>query len=171
IATFLSEYDDLRSLEPLNPPAAFPVEASSGLRGRSTGAELTDEWRAAQSWRLRAGYTEMRVRSEPQAGALDRGTRDSIARDPNHQASLRSLWDLSAKWELDAELRYVSPIGSQAVPGYTEANLHLGWNPSATWEMSVVGQNLLHDHHTEFNTPGSRREIQRGVFAKASWRF
>ncbi|HTI51933.1 MAG TPA: TonB-dependent receptor, partial [Planctomycetaceae bacterium] len=34
LATFFSDYDDLRSLEPLTPPISFPAEASSGLQGR-----------------------------------------------------------------------------------------------------------------------------------------
>jgi iron complex outermembrane receptor protein len=170
-AAFLNDYDDLRSIEPLNPPFAFPVQASSELRGRSVGAELTAEWRAAPPWRLRAGYTEMRVRSEPQPGTDARATRDSIARDPNHQFRIRSLWDLSSRWEIDLDLRYTSPITTQRAPGYTESNLRVGWTPSAEWELSLLGQNLLHNHHPEFNAPGSRREIQRGVYAKASWRF
>lgn len=171
LATFINTYDDLRSLEPLTPPLAFPVEASSGLRGRSTGAELTAEWRATSRWRLRAGWTELRVRSEPQSGNVDRGTRDSIARDPNHQVVLHSLLDLSAKWECDVDLRYVAPIQTQAVPGYTECDLRLGWRPSQAWELSLLGQNLLHPRHAEFNTPGARRELQRAIYGKASWRF
>lgn len=171
LSTFYSEYADLRSLEPLSPPLAFPVEASSGLRGRSSGVELTAEWRAAASWRLRAGYTAMQVHSEPQKGVLDRGTRDSIARDPNNQFHLRSLWDLSAKWECDVDLRYISTIASQSLPGYGEADLRLGWTPSATWEFSLIGKNLLHDRHPEFNAPGSRRSIERSFYTKASWRF
>ena len=171
LATYVNHYDDLRSLEPLSPPLAFPVAASSGFRGRSVGAELTAEWRITSAWRVRGGYTEMRVHSERQPGTVDRGTRDGIARDPNHQLRLRSQWDLSAKWECDAEFRYVSAIANQAVPGYSEADLRVGWNLSSMWEISVVGQNLLHSHHPEFNAAGSRREIERSVYTKASWRF
>lgn len=170
LAAFFNDYDDLRSLDPLAPPRAFPVEMSSGLRGRSTGAELTAEWQAVPRWRLRAGYTEMRVRSEPQPGTGDRGTRDSIARDPNHQLQLRSLLDLSRGWEWDGALRYIAPIGSQAVPGYTELDLRLGWR-NAAWDFAVVGRNLLHARHGEFNSPSGRREIQRSVYSQASWRF
>ena len=112
LATYVNHYDDLRSLEPLSPPLAFPVAASSGFRGRSVGAELTAEWRITSAWRVRGGYTEMRVHSERQPGTVDRGTRDGIARDPNHQLRLRSQWDLSAKWECDAEFRYVSAIAN-----------------------------------------------------------
>ena len=171
LATFDNFYDDLRSLEPLTPPLAFPVEASSGLRGHSGGAELTADWRVTPSWRLRGGWTELRVSSEPQPGTRDRSTRDSIARDPNHQIFLRSLLDLSARWECDTDLRYVSEIGNQNLPGYTELDVRLGWRPTAAWELSLSGQNLLHDHHAEFNSPGARREIQRGFFGKAAWHF
>ncbi|MEO5958487.1 MAG: TonB-dependent receptor [Opitutaceae bacterium] len=171
LATFLNHYDDLRSLEPLNPPLAFPVEASSGLRGRSAGAELAVEWRAMPTWRLRAGWTELRVHSERQSGTVDRGTGGSIARDPNHQLTLRSRLDLSANWECDADLRYVAAIRNQAVPGYTECDLRLGWRPAQSWEISILGRNLLHSRHAEFNTPGFRRELQRGIYGKATWGF
>jgi len=171
VATFLNNYDDLRSLEPLNPPRAFPVMSSSGLRGRSAGAEMTAEWQVTPAWRLRAGWSELRVRSEPQPGNLDRSARDSIARDPNRQLFLRSLLDLSRTWECDASVRYVAPINMSYVPGYTEADLRLGWQPTPDWEFSLLGQNLLHAHHPEFNPPGARRELQRAIYGKASWRF
>ena len=92
-------------------------------------------------------------------------------RDPNHQVTLRSLLDLSAKWECDATLRYVAPIKVSSVPGYTEADLRLGWHPTSSWEFSLLGENLLHSRHPEFNAPGARRELQRAVYGKASWRF
>jgi iron complex outermembrane receptor protein len=171
LATFINRYDDLRSLAPLNPPQPFPVEASSGLRGRSSGAELTAEWQATPQWRLRAGWTELRVHSEPQAGNADRATRDSIVRDPNRQLFLRSWFDLPDNWECDATLRYVAPINMSTVPGYTEADLRFGWRPAPAWELSLLGQNLLHPRHTEFNSPGSRRELQRALFGKVSWQF
>ncbi len=171
LATFINDYDDLRSLEPLSPPQAFPVEASSGIEGTSSGAELTVEWKATSVWRLRAGWTELRVHSEPQPGNIDRATRDSIARDPNRQIALRSFFDLSSKVELDANVRYVGPITNQSVPGYTELDFHFGWRPTEAWEFSLTGQNLLHNQHAEFNTPGSRRELQRAASGKVTWRF
>lgn len=171
ISTFYNDYTDLRSLEPLKPPAAYPVERSSGLIGHSAGAELTADWRLSPSWRLHGGYTELRVHTEPQPGSIDRSAGRSISRDPNHQFSLRSQVNLSAKWEWDTDVRYVGPITNQAVPGYAEMDLRLAWQIDPAWEFSVVGQNLLHAHHPEFNPPGSRREIQRSVYGKTSWRF
>jgi len=171
IATYYNDYEDLRSLEPLNPPALFPVAISSGLRGSSDGAEITADWRLTSNWRLRAGYDEMRVRTEPEPGSPDRDSSRSIANDPNHQAQLRSLWDISPRWEFDSTLRYVGPLSNQSVPGYTELNCRIGWQPASAWEISIEGQNLLHDHHAEFNQPGDRETISRGVYGKTSWHF
>ena len=171
MATYYNEYSNLRGLEPLKPPAAFPVAVDSGLRGESTGAELTADWNATKAWRLRAGWTEMRVNSEPEPGSIDRVTGQSIALDPNHQGQLRSMFDLAAQWQLDAALRYVGPITNREVPGYTEGDLRIGWKPLPGWELSVDGQNLLHSHHAEFGPAGSRREIGRSVFTKVEWHF
>src|SRR5262249_10118131 len=109
VSTFYNDYNDLRSLQPLHPPFAFPVQSSSGLEGNSYGAEFTADWRVTTAWRLHAGWTELRVHSEPQPGSPDRATRDSIVRDPQHQGSLRSQFDFATHWELDSDLRYVSP--------------------------------------------------------------
>jgi hypothetical protein len=38
-------------------------------------------------------------------------------------------------------------------------------------EVSITGQNLLHDRHVEFAAPSSAQSIERGVFAKALWGF
>ena len=171
VATYYNDYEDLRSLEPLRPPAAFPAVISSGLQGYSEGAELTADWSVASFWRLRAGWTEMRVGSEPQPGSPDRGTSRSIAMDPNYEGSLRSQWSLPGNWDCDATLRYVGPINVQQLPGYTEMDLHVGWRPVDAWEFSVTGQNLLHSSHPEFNSPGTRREIQRGVYGKVTWLY
>ena len=171
VATYYNVYDDLSSLEPVNPPSPFPVERSNGFEGHSTGAELTADYQVNTSWRLRAGYNELRVHTSPQPGTLATPQTRSNAHDPNHQASLRSMLDLSSSWEFDADLRYVSQIANQSLPGYTEMGLRLGWHPVAAWEFSVDGQNLLHSKHAEFNTPGSRREIPRSVYGKTVWRF
>jgi hypothetical protein len=39
-------------------------------------------------------------------------------------------------------------------------------------DLSLVGQNLLHEHHPEYGYPSpAREEIQRGVYGKMSWKF
>jgi len=68
-------------------------------------------------------------------------------------------------------LRYVSQIANQAVPAYGELDGRLGWQATKMLECSIVGQNLLHDHHAEFGAPAARKEIERGAYVKLAWRF
>jgi len=174
LSTFYNDYNDLRSVEQVNPPAAFPIFIGNGLRGDSYGAELTADYHATSFWRLRAGYTELRVHLHHKPGSTDTNPGTGEANDPDHLLSLRSSLDVR-NWQLDATYRQVSRIETQNVPGYDELDLRLAWQPSPSLELSVVGQNLLHAHHPEFgvNTgmANTRTEIERGVYGKALWRF
>jgi iron complex outermembrane receptor protein len=171
LATFYNDYDDLRSVEPVNPPAPFPIALANGLKGKSYGAELTADYRVNERWRLQAGYTELRSHSEPKPGSLDRTSSRSVALDPKHQALLRSSLDLAGNVQCDLALRFVGPIAAQSVPDYTELDLRLGWHPTTALDLSLVGQNLLHDRHAEFGAAATRREIERSVYARVVWAF
>jgi iron complex outermembrane receptor protein len=109
-----------------------------------------------------------------------RFTRDPDSRDPTGGASegddpgnrfaIRSYVDLPRGVELDAWLRYVDSLPNPFIPSYTELDLRLGWRPSDRLELSLVGQNLLHERHAEFFT-ARPEEVQRSVFGRAVWRF
>ncbi len=168
LATFYNRYDHLRSVEMVNPPAPLPIVLANRLEGKSYGAELTADYRLTNAWQLRAGYTEMRVRTEAKPGSTDT-TRASS--DPDRQLSLRSSLDLPAQLKLDADARYVGAIENQLVAAYGELDLRVAWQPAAALELSLVGQNLLHRRHVEFGAPASRHEIERGVYGRVEWHF
>ncbi|HEY9508985.1 MAG TPA: TonB-dependent receptor, partial [Verrucomicrobiae bacterium] len=98
--------------------------------------------------------------------------------DPQHQFSLRSSMDLPHRVELDAALRWVDTLHNNrgstvgTVPSYFELDVRLGWHPTDRLELSIVGQNLLHDQHPEYGFPDStREEITRSVYGKVTWRW
>ena len=98
--------------------------------------------------------------------------------DAEHQASLHTSFDLTHGLELDNGLRWVScrtvnNSGKAAyVPPFAELDVRLGWQMTDQLELSVVGQNLLHDHHPEYGVPEpTRGEIERSVYAKIAWRM
>jgi hypothetical protein len=64
-----------------------------------------------------------------------------------------------------------SIVTGDGIKGYTELDLRLVWHGSRRVEPSLVGQNLLHDHHAEFGAPGQRGEVERGAYAKIAWGF
>jgi iron complex outermembrane recepter protein len=171
LSLFYNDYDDLRSLQQISPPAPFPLEIINGFTGESYGAELTIEVQAREWWRLAAGYTEMRVHIMPKPGTTDTSAGAAESHDSEHLYLLRSLMDLPYRLRFDATLRAVAGIANQSVPSYEELDLRLGWMAKDNLEISLVGQNLLHDQHAEFGTPAQRREIERSAYAKVLWEF
>ncbi len=171
LATFYNRYHGLRSLEQVNPPAPFPVVIGNGQDGESYGAELTTDYWIKSGWRLRAGYTELRVHIWPKPGSTDTTRGATESHTPDRQFFIHSSADLPGNLRLDAGFRYVADIVNQQVPAYVELNTKLTWQPATTVGLSVVGQNLLHRRHAEFGAPAARREIDRGVYGLVEWRF
>ena len=67
--------------------------------------------------------------------------------------------------------RYVTTLPAQSVEAYETGDVRLGWHPVASWELSVVGQNLLQPHHAEFGGDANTIVgIERSAFAKITWR-
>ena len=53
-----------------------------------------------------------------------------------------------------------------------EADVRLAWRDrSRRFEVALVGQNLLHESHPEFQVASQRNEVQRGVYLSLTWRF
>jgi len=171
VATFYNDYAHIRSVEQVHPPAPVPIVIANGQAGTSYGAELTADYRAADWWRVRSGYTALHLHLTPQPGSTDRTFGSSESHDPNHQWFLRQSLDLPARFQLDVAFRSVGQIANQMVPAYRELDGHLAWQATESLECSIVGQNLLHAQHAEFGVPTTRQEIERGVHGKLVWRF
>jgi iron complex outermembrane receptor protein len=173
VAAFYNDYDDLRTREPATSPGPVPVRLGNGQEGESYGLELLVRYRPTDWWQLQVGHTELRVEIRPKPGSADRTFGAAEAADSKHRLSLRSSLDLPGDLELDAGYRYVSRITNPNVrtPGYSELDLRLGWTPIPRLELSIVGQNLLHDQHPEFGAPASQQGIERSAYAKAVWNY
>jgi iron complex outermembrane receptor protein len=171
VATFYNDYGHIRSLEQLAPPAPFPLIIANGQTGNSYGAELTAEYRVTDWWRLRSGYAALRLHVRPEPGSTDTSFGSTESHDPNHYGVLRQSLDLPAHLQFDVGFRYVGQIANQTVPAYGELDGRLGWQATSALECSLVGQNLLHVHHAEFDVPATRKEAKRGIYGKLVWRF
>jgi iron complex outermembrane recepter protein len=163
VTAFVHDYDDLRSQEA--PPAApIPLVVGNTLDGQSRGAEIGINLQPASRWRTHLAYTRLHTEITREAGSRDVSGGASEANDPDHFFSLRSSLDVGRNIEADVFLRSIGALPNPAVPAYTEVNARLGWRPSALVELALVGQDLLHDRHPEFGSPGAlREEFQRSV--------
>jgi iron complex outermembrane recepter protein len=183
ISAFYNDYDDLRSTS-LSPPdpalggLPFPLFFENNVEGETHGFELSATFQALDRWRLYGGYRLLQEDIRVKLGRFDFNNALNETSDPEQQFTLRSSFDLGASVQLDAGLRWVDARTAndsgvaRTVPDYAELDVRLAWAPTRAWELSLVGQNLLHDHHPEFGIPSPGRvEIERSVYGKVVWRY
>ena len=175
LAAFYNRYSKLLSLEP-GPPfleapgnTIFPFLIGNKMEAKVFGLELVADWRWRDWWRLRASYGHLQMDVKPKRGSSDVFTeRAAEGSSPRNQVSLISFIDLPANLQLDGTFRYVDHLQSQNVPRYFNMDLRLGWHASKNVELSLVGQNLLSNHHAEWS---GGTQIQRGIYTKVTGRW
>jgi iron complex outermembrane receptor protein len=163
---FVHRLDRLRSQEAPTSGPPIPIVVGNTQNGSATGVELSMSVQPAPWWRSHLSYTGQRVRVTRDPGSRDIGTANTEANDPAHQFALRSAFDLPAGLMLDARLRHVGALPHPVVPRYTELAARVAWQPQPRFEIALVGEDLLHDRHPEFN-PVARgfQEFERSVRA------
>ena len=183
LAMFYNAYDNLHTYElgtPSPEPVAepthlvLPILAGNKMHGETYGVELSADWQTMEGWRLRVLYTYLQMRLYLDGDSTDMFARGAVGSNPHHQIYLRSSTDLSEDLELDLGARYVDELPGMDVDRYVTFDARLGWRPFDRLEVSVVGQNLLEDHHREFagpETPFMAMEAERGVYGAVTWRF
>lgn len=170
VSLFANDYDDLRSQERSTEPDVLFVLGNQ-LNARTRGGEISIAVELTKSWRVRALYARLHERFSLDPGSTDITGGALEGNDPQSHWTLVSSWDLPHRWGLDLLFRHVGALPSPHVPAYSELDARLGWQPAPAWELSLVGQNLLHEQHTEFGSGPAARQLERSVHAKATWRF
>jgi iron complex outermembrane receptor protein len=173
---FYNDYNDVRSTT--TNQTLIPFFFQNNLEGHTYGFELTANYQLLDWWRLHGGYDLLKedIRVKPGKFDINNGLNETA--DPQQQFSIRSSMDLPQNINFDTGLRWVDRLENNngakvgTVPSYFELDARLAWRPVKSLELSVVGQNLLHDHHPEYGFPSpSREEIARSVYGKISWQF
>jgi len=182
LSAFYNVYDDLRSTS-ISPPdpifhLPFPFFFANNLKGATWGFELSGDLQPLDRWRLHAGYRLLEENLHIKPGEVDFNNALNETADPQQQISLRSSVDLPRQVQLDTDLRWIDSrrINNSGVaahvPSYVDLNLRLGWNVSHALELSLAGENLLHDRHAEYGVPGPQQiEIERTVWGRLVCRF
>ena len=81
--------------------------------------------------------------------------------------------DLPHQFEWDQTVGYVSALSTGDIPAHTRLDTRFGWRRGESFELSVVGQNLLQPRHSEFPDVFELHHtlVERSVFGKITWRF
>jgi iron complex outermembrane receptor protein len=169
-AIFFNDYDRLRSQELRFEPTPLLV-LENRLNARTRGVELAATVQPASMWRVHGSYTWLRESFSVDAGSTHSNGGVSEANDPSHLLSARSYLDLPRNFALDAIFRFVGRRPAPAVKSYAELDLRLGWALRPGWELSLVGQNLLHERHAELFSPATPTMFPRSAYLRSAWTF
>jgi len=184
VSTFYNDYNNLRSLSP-GPAASvgLPETFANNDKGDTYGVEFSSDYQILDGWRLHGGYDFLKENVYVKPGEVDLDNALDDTSDPQNQVFLRSSMDLPCRTELDAAFRWVDTLHNDyngipgKVPAYAEMDARLAWHATKNLELSIVGQNLLHEQHVEYGFPGSagngtpQEEIARSIYGKIAWRF
>jgi iron complex outermembrane receptor protein len=84
---------------------------------------------------------------------------------------LRSYVNATAQLEFDAFFRYVGALPEPAVDAYSELDVRAGYRLRPGWDLSLIGNNLLHARHLEFLAGTPAETYERSVTLRSVWRF
>jgi iron complex outermembrane receptor protein len=168
VTGFYSQYDRLRTLEPL--PGGGFVLRNYG-EGRVRGVEMWGRWHPSGSLHFSGGLVQQSIRTGLTAGSKDSSGTGLATNDPARHWLLRISKDISDASQLDLTLRYQGSLAKPAVPAYYEMDARWMWALRRDTELAVIGQNLLHSTHAEFGAAPNRSVFARSVLLKLSQRF
>ena len=165
---------DPDSRPPGPPPGLDNIEPTDAV---TLGGELLADWKLERG-RLRATYALVSF-------DLPAGAPRPAGTSSEQRFYLWPSLNLHANVQVDAILRHVDPLGhpklnpnagefASALAGYTDLDVHLAWQFRRRWEVSLVGQNLLHKHRPEFTgfvLDSQPSEIRRVVYGGLQWKF
>ena len=179
VAVFYNDYDRLRTLDPAmdpGPPPSVRPPFDNDMSGETYGLELVSQWQVRPGWRLNASYTWLDMQLHLDSNSTDTASKSSEDASPTSKAAIWSAVDLGNNLQLDAALRYTGDIEVNGIDidSYVEADLRLGWEARPGLEFSIIGQNLLDNHHPEFlpdfiNTRPT--EVERSIYGRVAWNF
>ena len=153
----------------------IPKTFANKIYGTTEGIEASVRWKVTDRWTLSPGYSYLRMHLHADPTSMDTlNLADARGSNPRHQAQVRSHLELPRSIDWDSDAYFVGSLPEQFVPSYTRLDSQLTWRFSEQAQLSIVGQNLLSDHHLEFNPAiaiVNSSEIKRSAYAKVTWKF
>ncbi|MDM8568215.1 TonB-dependent receptor [Thiotrichales bacterium HSG1] len=168
---FFNKYDNLRSinLDSFDPLSATMVfKTNNKMYGEVFGLELANHWQILDNWRIVATYSYLQIQLHIEDNLTNVLTNTESEEDtsPHHQATLRSLFNITNDLEFDIGLYYVDnlPVNSlfqsdlldidipeKNVTNYIRTDFRLGWKPMKNLDLGLGIRNLFDKQHVEFS--------------------
>ncbi len=175
LTAYANHYDDLITFTTGNPVSLNGISVPTyptvnGMQGQVHGVSISGDIAVKSWWKIKTYYSlaKMTLHTEPDIVNLHIDNQLESAL-PTQTAYLRSSFTLPRGFELDTTVRYTDSYNNNAVPSATELDIVVG-KTIMDWRVSVVGQNLIHDHHKESST-ALATEVERAGYVKLTREF
>ncbi len=170
-AAFYNQYSKLRSIDTLSSGPPPVLVLANSQRADSWGFEFSGNFRATDWWRLRGGYTYFDKNISPVSAKVLPISVAIEGVDPKNIFMVQSIMDLKKNIQLDMVGRYADVLPSVSsstprVPPYFTFDTRLAWQ-FKSFEISLVGQNLWENQHSEVGLS----KIPRSIYGKITCRF
>jgi iron complex outermembrane recepter protein len=147
VSVYHDDYRRLRSQE-LVPGA--PVTLGNTIQGHIDGIEFGATWEPLEMLRFHGATSWLHKSLEPAPESRD--ISGGEGNDACCLARLQIFADLRDDLRLTGLARYIAALPTPHLAAYAEADVTLQWDVRRGIELSLVGQNLLHDSHPEFTS-------------------
>jgi iron complex outermembrane recepter protein len=186
LATFYNDYAGIYTFTPRPSSQNIDMVFVNNGEGGSYGLEVAADWKAKAWLHFSLSYSYLQSTFDWENTSIAQRELKSFVEQlsPRHQVGLRSAIDLTNNWQINGWLRYIDKIEGRGsldllkeegttIDAYFLFDLNLIWKPSKDLEVMFAGQNLLNSSQpqyvAELHTPLT--EIERGFYAKVTWRF
>lgn len=154
----------------------IPARFDNRVNGNAYGIEVATHWQVLENWRVLANYSWLRMRLDPDAGNTGPPIGSQPGSNPKHTFHARSLLNLPYNLAFDTNVFYVSSLPTLSVSKYIRVDVRLGWRPTNSVDVSLVGQNVFDNQHPEFALSGpaalaTSTEVPRGGYVQVTWRW
>lgn len=184
VAGYFNIYDDLVAvgfgspylvIGPAGPRIVQPLPFENTLDATAAGGEALVTVAVMPRWRVTGGYSLFTVNGRRIEGGGTSPSAPTFNADaPRHQGTLRSMWTLPRRLELDTTIFRVGALRPTGVPSYTRFDVRLAHQPQNALEFALLVRNAFDSRHFEFLSVSDLVAFtpsQRQVSLQASWRF
>ncbi|MBZ5524956.1 MAG: TonB-dependent receptor, partial [Acidobacteriia bacterium] len=154
------------------PRLVVPLLEQGIVSGASFGGEFMTHWAPSEKIRLSAAYSFIEFSMVQPEESIDTAAQINGS-TPRHRLALDTFVNLTRTLGLSTTLTFVDRRVFQQIPGYTQADSKLGWQPRPFIEFSVGAKNLFNKEHLEIfaEQPSVSGMLGRSVYGKLTWRF
>ncbi|WP_375748761.1 TonB-dependent receptor plug domain-containing protein [Vibrio sp. HN007] len=181
---YFNDYENVRSYTQGTPDCSsmtlctLELTLANNTSGHAYGSELLATWHATEYSRYKLSYSFNEVDLNDIQSNVYNDSLISLVEDrsPNHQVSAWASYDIASNWELDLRVFYKDEqkwtlYDGDNIEAFTNADVRLGWLATDWVQLALVGKNILHSSHSEFNnseTWTTVTAIERSVFVSAT---